>query len=256
MGIAITAAGVDASENAIGFILPIDMTGLEYLNYFGGDATRTARNLADGGDPGIVVGSPTYDASDTLFTPGTNYVQTTVTETADKTIIAVVNPQADANGTICGNYRGNRVGDAGVLVFSNAMYYQSTTGGDGKVTPLWQDGGWNETPGSASSSVAISIGNSMDVGSWYCLAGRTASNVRKIFNKTTSQSATSGTTTTVDIASSTYQVGSMPNSAGFTSPPKIAFLCIFNRALTDSEIDTMYTTVKAYLAGLDTPITI
>lgn len=247
-GIVLKVDGVDYSANAIGFVPPIDATGLVYLNYFGGNATRTARNLASGGTAGVVVGDPTENTNDTTFTPGTNYVQTAVSETADKTIIAAVKPLTDANSAIVGNYKGNRVGDSGVLGFGNALYFLPTTGGDNLVSPNWQDAGWSEVSGSASNSISTSITNNCAVGTYYCLVGRTASNVRKIFNKTTGASAQSGNTTTVDLAVTNYQIGSMPTPTGFTAANTIAFVAIFQRALTDTEINTFYDYLKTYLS--------
>ena len=246
-GIVLKVDGVDYSANAIGFVPPIDATGLVYLNYFGGDATRTARNLASGGTAGVVVGDPTENTNDTTFTPATNYVQTAVSEVADKTIIAVVKPLTAANSAIVGNYLGERVGDSGVTVLGNVLYFQYT-GGDNLVTPNWQEAGWSGVAGSASNSIPTVITNNCAVGTYYCLVGRTASNVRKILNKTTGASTQNANTTTVDLANTNYQIGSMPTAIGFTAANTIAFVAIFQRALTDTEVDTFYNYLKTYLA--------
>lgn len=244
-----TIVGVDASAGSIGWVPPIDKTGLKFANFFGGDATRSARNLAPDGQPVIVVGDPTENTRYTTFTPGSKYIQTAATEAADKTLISVVMPLSDANSAILGNYKGPRVGDPSITAFGNALYFLPSTAGDGLVSPNYQDGGWSGDAGSASSSVAIAIPNGCAVNSWYFLVGRTVNNVRKIFNKTTGAANQSPTTTLVDRASTAYQIGSMPTYTGFTAPNNQAFAMEIERGLSDAEIDALYLAVKTVLAG-------
>lgn len=257
MGLELRSSTIDASNNAIGWVCPIDATGLVYANFFGGTATTTARNLAFEGEEVEVVGNPVENAKYTLFKPGVNFVRTASLETADKTLIIVCRPVSENKSRIIGTYRGDRPGNEAVLSNGvNIWLGLGTTTGDNLLTATYDDAGWSGTLGSISNSIPISLDNSVSVGQWCCLIGKTTSNVRKFFNKTANVSATSANTTQVDLSASAYEIGSTRGFTGYDSNIDLAFAAIFERALSDVEITKMYDFLKAYMASYALPILI
>ena len=257
MGLEFRSSTIDASANAIGWVCPVDATGLVYANFFGGTATTTGRNLA-AGDPVVVIGNPTESAKHTNFTPGANFVRTGALETAEKTLIAVVRATSEGKSRFIGTYRGDRPGNEAVLSNGVNLYFGlGTNTGDSKLTLVYDDAGWSGTPGSPSVAVPVQMNDSVTVGNWYCLVGRTtSSNVRHLINKTSATSATTGTVTAPDLSASPYEVGSTRGYTGFDGNVDLAFAAIFERALSDEEITTLYEFLQTYMATYSTPILI
>lgn len=247
-GILIRVKGASFEANAVGFIPPI-AGGLEYMNFFGGDANKATRNLAPGKPAAGLVGAPTYNEHSAIFRPGANYVVTSVDDAESMTFIAVAKSLSDANTMIVSNFSGPRAGGVGTTT-GKALDFGSNGVIDGLVTnkmfgPRWD--GVSSAP--VSPGVAIT-GLQNPVGEWRAVVGRARESDKtlSIFNKTAGLSGSVGVTQVADLGASKMRIGGTAVASGgsFANAVEIAAVAIYSRALTDVEIDKVYSFLKGY----------
>lgn len=235
MTIVLTAKGVDFSRDALGFVFPV-MTGLEFLNYFGGSGDRTVRNLAPGKGVPTVTGSPVNAAAFATFRAGTDFLTTATLDQAEVTLIAVARAAPSSPATaykyLIGNYNGGGAAQ-GSNMFLNAA-------ADSAPTVLAARTG-NTTANLVSPDSAASF-------AFY--ASRVGAAYTRIDDKTHGLTASAAGMGDRSAPSGVYyRVGSSGPNLGLTDGrADMAFAAIYSRCLTDTEIDTVYRRVKAYLA--------
>lgn len=256
MGVRIVVKDADFSDNAVGYIAPVP-EGLEYLNFFGGSTAKLQRNLAPGKPAGVVVGAPTINAISAVFTHLTNYIQTSAPDAHNKTLFAVARtllPKAE--GIVISNSRSARsTGPAGLptttgttLMFRTSVEPNAGLIGEQMIAAQWD--GVTDTS-SLPNGVSI-IGRPLGVIS--ALVGRTnngdgqlaTTKFRKVDDKTTGLKNVSSFSGAVFDLGGAYRIGSTYAAFAGTAPTEILFAAIWNRDLTDAEVETMYQAVKSY----------
>lgn len=248
-GLVLRVAGADFSASAIGFVPPV-AGNLAYWNFLGGDSTKTARNLADGGAASTIVGSPAINSNSAVFGPGTSFLQTSVAQTASSTVIAVFKMPTEASSFVVSNYQSQRKDDS---VTSNGMSLYTTAGaaGDGFLAVRFNQSQYSGVAGQATSNSLVELAASVPVATFRAVVGRcdAATHVRKIVDLTNGTSSSLTSASVEDIGSASLRIGSGYTNTGFTASNEVAFVAIYQRALSDAEISKVYSFLKAYYAG-------
>lgn len=231
----ITVDGVDASANSIGFAPPVS-SGLVGWFHLGGTAAESVRNRAYGGAAGVSVGPPTFSAGYASSTGNTQRISTTLHDTAAITLLVVAKSNAAFNSittrpTIIGTYASEAGGIAGAAIqvlstpsVAPAATVAITASRDSAGLPI-------QTP----ASVAVA-----NFSNWTFLAGVVQSGAvadgRKIYDKTngTSGVATPATARLPNVASF---ITLMNMTSLVQGAVDVAWGAIYNRALTEAEID-------------------
>lgn len=245
MGVTITVPSADFSGSPVGYV-PVVPDGLAYLNFFGGSAERTARNLAPGGAPGEIVGTPVYTTTSVRLTPKSHYIRTAVPQTASMTVLLVVKPLSIAqNAMAFGNFGSPRTAAAGnsngvfILLPANAG---STELANVRFTAA-------QPSGAASQNINADLPQSLRVGSLQTVVGRLddSTKQRRIMVPATGlQTSVVGTLPT-DIGVGPLLIGSYYDAtSAHIAPLEIAAAAIYTRALSDVEIARLYASVAAY----------
>lgn len=255
MGVRIVVKDADFSDNAVGYIAPVP-DGLEYLNFFGGSAARLQRNLAPGKPAGVMVGTPTINANSAVFTPLTHYIQTSAPDTNNKTMFVVTRaPLPKGSCMLLSNSRSARTtGPAGLpTTTATSLMFTTQDPDPGEVSELLFAAQWDGATDASSVPTTVPLHN-IPVGAYSALIGRTnagagllaTTKYRKIDNKTTGAKNSASFTGAVFDLAGTFRIGSSYAVYPNTVPAEILFAAIWNRELTDVEIETMYQAVKSY----------
>lgn len=255
MGTLITIAGADFSANSVGFIAPVS-SGLRGWFYLGGTVAETQQDRA-GIANATLAGSPTlHDGYVSFGGYGTGqWLQTAIAETSEITLLCVAKTSAalaaDATRPMfVGNY-GADAGNGGVTIGA-AIYISAGTPPQGTVRLA---GGQNNN-GTKQGNISATF-STTDVTVWQFYAGRmeqtdastsAANNARKLFNKTTAQTGTTNAYPRVPHSINLLRGGS-GSSSQFGGSCDLAFMAVYNRVLTDAEVETIYQAVKTRLAG-------
>lgn len=234
MGTRITCKGADFESVASGY-LPVVSSGLEYLNFFTSDAVR-ARNLAPGKPVATVVGDPAVTAGWMTVTHGANYIQTGALLTPDHTFFAVSRQQTEAQGAIVGNF-------VAVGTAQSQIYWTQGALSDGLVrinsTMSVNNGGAISASVYNYAEIAHPTGPEA-IGFRYLASSRV-----RTLNRFTAGAV--GTSTLA------YPLAT-PNSTairighGLAGSTEIAAVAVYSRHLSDIESNTLYASIKAFLA--------
>jgi len=251
----ITIAGADFSANAVGFIPPV-ADGLAGWFYLGDTIAETQRDRAGIAD-GVLVGSPTINAGYVSFNGYSSgqRMQTSIVETANITLLTVArSSDAFSSGATKPMFVTNYGADPGHsnLLIGASIYV------DGGTPPaaLVRLGGGQDNNGTVQGQVNTVL-TTADATIWNFYAGSLAAtssdtaatgNARKLYNSTTAQTGTSSNYPRVPHTVNTFRVGAAYN-ANFSGFCDIAFAAIYNRVLSDAEVETIYQAVKTRLAG-------
>lgn len=231
-----------------GLISPVP-SGLEGLFLMeGSDLTLLGKNWAAGKADAALVGTPTMGGSNygTNLTSGSAYLQSAIAESDNMTILAVVENAAKAAWPIT-NYPSTRPGDS---VNSNGIGLQMTRSGSGPYTQGFNGfmSRYSGTPGAATALVGPSGA------SFASPTGNRAVSLRvaEPSGVATFDDLTGATKTTAtrpsgvrDKGSAALRLGGSYSADGQTQTLYYAF-AIWSRALTDAELSTFYTWLKAY----------
>lgn len=231
-------ADVDFSQNSLGGSLTSIRTGLvgEYL--FGGTLSESLINWANLDLPLLAVGSPTISATSAACSPGNGF-NTQLKEAGDLTVAAVGYSTYAGFATAISNFNGTNNGSSFGL-FTNAS--------TGKIHVQ-----------AHLSDNATTIQNQLNMatpqGDYRLMAGRIGSGANFLHNnaqyksgvKTSNNLTTSGTRGTNNTHN--IGIGSSVSGVGFPGTITLAAALIYNRVLTDTELDTLYAQVRASLAS-------
>lgn len=249
MGIEHIIKDIDASEMNVGYS-PLIPVGLEYLNFFGG-AAPIGRNLAPGKPPATVVGAPPVGSMSEgiLTTYLTNYVQTAVAHTAKMTIVAVAKPLAEGENFLVSNYSGTVINQflrlrtpsanagQGKLQIDAASSYRTASGQNiiyGHSGPVDNDVG-----------AAISVAQRLDVTPG---GGRvTVNGLTKGYQGMTSGSVPADATPNLG---SPLRIGSGYSQFSPNAAPRILFVGIWSRVLSDEELAAQYRQLKDFYGNI------
>ena len=238
--------GVDGGSNIIGFIPPI-LSGLVGWWWPGVDQATSIKNWAPGGVDASVGGSPTYTTTYANLKSMTNYLQTSVPDTASLTAIVVSkcpDTMADnAHRPILIGCQSVDAGNAGATI-GFQVYVASTTGVP--QANITMGAGYN------TGSVVQQVGPTLtppDFSVFKMIVGvvNSAGATRVLKNPSNGTSASLASTgTRVPHSVNRLRIGSS-HAAGITGLNDCCHAAIYNRALSDPEITTHYTFVKGWL---------
>lgn len=251
----ITIAGADFSANAVGFIPPV-ADGLLGWFYLGGTIAETQRDRAGIAD-GVLAGNPTISAGYVTFSGYSSgqRMQTSIVETANITLLTVArSSDAFAAGATKPMFLSNYGADPGNsnLLIGASLYVE---GGTPPAMLVRMGGGQNNNgtiQGQVNTNITTADGTGWNfyAGSMAATSSNTAAtgNARKLYNSTTDQSHTTSNYPRVPHTVNTFRVGAAYN-ANFSGFCDVAFAAIYNRVLSDAEVETIYQAVKARLAA-------
>lgn len=233
-GIQIVVPGLAFDSNNAGYIPPV-ADALEYINFFA-DGTDPTRNLAPGKPAVSSVGSPQITGNALIVTTGAKYLITHVSDVAEQTYLAVAAPDTSFAGSqqLIGNYSGE---DGGVVLRFNG----SSPANNSLFSSV--SGGFKEASRSMSTTGAR------------LLIGRRSfsANVQELYtgNGTTTRSLDGQA---MDASPNSIRVGSTHTSAVFGNLTPIYAAAIWNRRLTDAEIETVRSYMLRYFTIKGVPV--
>jgi hypothetical protein len=221
-GVSIISGG-DMGGNEVD--LPISGASFVLLN----QATHSiGQNYVAGGD-GTITGTPTPQSTYTTFVGESSYVDTTVFETNDMTVFAVVKSTATGVAT------------------ATSAYYTGTYGANNKIgVGMWQSG----TNGTSISFGAQHGGSSVVAGFAHThatpalMCGRCNTTTTTLKNHTNGLVATATTATARNINNAKMRVGSAYKD--FAASADVYMAIFFTRYLTDAECTVMAEWVRKY----------
>lgn len=253
MGLSIVVKGADFSKGAVGYIPPVP-EGLQYLNIFGDSTIGQGRNLAVGKPAAEVIGSPVVGANSVTLTPLTSFIQTQAADSESMTLMVIArSPVPRGNTMFISNYSSARKSASGTTLATSLMMRPQSAP---SAEQSYEEMGAAEWDGSsAASSNFRSASLLRPIGGIQAMVGRregvAAAKFRKYDNKTSKQSASSTPIPgTIFDLGQPYRIGcGYANYGSGLVGPEVFFAAIWDRALTDAEVETMYQAVKAYYAG-------
>lgn len=243
MGILIRVKNASFENNAVAFVPPV-ADGLEYLNFFSGGATNVARNLAPNKPNGALVGTPVYQANSTVFSGQTAYIETSVSDSPEMTMIAVARAVADSTAHIISSFSGPRANGVAGTSYGKTMWFTNPTNGDGWVQIQTVQGRWDGVAGSLALNT-ISGTLPINVNQWVAVTGLMGINSNQMRNNTTGHVDTDPTQLQTDPTSMKLRIGSATIASGSA---EIAFAAVYNRLLSTDEVEKVYSFIKSYYA--------
>ena len=244
MSIDLVAKNCDFSGLNMGFV-PAVSAGLKYLNFYGVNKDRTSRNLADDSKV-VVTGSPEYLPASARFTPYVNFLTTAQKQPADMTILMCVNLQKVSSSFI-GTYRGTRPSADGVLSNGVRLTSAAGDGGSSQAALSFNVSQTSGVAGAATENVGASlllhptgwafVSASVDATKRVALRSHTANLLQEV-----------SLTKEKDINTTDFVIGGLKDTSTFSAPNEIAFCAIYERALSLSEKNEMYESIKKFMA--------
>lgn len=248
MATIIRVSGADFSANSVGFLAPVT-AGLLGWFYLGGTQAETQQDRAGVAD-GVLVGSPTLHDGYVSFggVVSGQYLNTSMMETAAMTMLVVArSTEAAHSGTDLPMFMSN-FGNSGV---GCSLYISAGIVPAGQI----RLGGGQNNNGVNQAQINTTLSNEAAT-SWGFYAGKFEStsnditqqlNARKLISKTSNQTNSTNNYPRV-VGTNPLRIGAGYNS-GFTGSCDVAFAAAYSSALSDAQIDLIYDSVKARLAG-------
>ncbi|EOV0602778.1 hypothetical protein ACK6VP_02985 [Klebsiella pneumoniae] len=244
MGLVI-ANNLDLSGQAMGYILPVSANA-EYFNYFN-NANALARNLVSGKPAAVKNGSPVFNGQSISVTGNANFINTLVTQTDEMTIITVGEPTAVSGNFVHWSTYGEAITNGGSGMTSQGYVRQSTATNNPTVSLSYSADAWATRSqlayGVASGANTVKLRAIASVFSQSALSSR----LRDLTNaQAQPQPFPAGSIIgkSGPIFLGSHAVAGVENSAG-----NLYAAAIYSRALTDTEINTVYASMKAYFAS-------
>ncbi|MDF2793566.1 MAG: hypothetical protein K0S85_1319 [Pseudomonas orientalis] len=250
MGIKLTARDTVAPWNSK--VIPPVNRGLEGFFTFDTDASRFSRNRAIDKADAVVIGAPVAFPGYGRFKGLTNYIQTSISETDEQTIIVVgravaaIPAGASAGGDATtpfyvGNYQGASA-TPGVpgSAFGASLYH---------VAPATMTGIATRNNGSgAGTSAAVSLSGETPT-DWSIRVLRTRSGApTEVRNVTKGISLSGGNSNTRVLTDTKFRIGSA--TSGFAAEVDISFVGIHSVYLTDAELAAQVAAIRKRMARL------
>ncbi|HBR3781289.1 hypothetical protein ABEK71_16635 [Klebsiella pneumoniae] len=233
-------------DSGLGFD-PLVRRGLQYLNFFGGTADKTGRNLAPGGAAATVLGSPVVQVNGVEFTPAGTLLDTGILQPLDFTFFTIFNCPTLSQILLLSNFNGAR---------------QSGSGTTQGVTLRTQAGSTNMTlnfavntiNGSTSTQQSVALSRLL-ANTNYLVCARFKSGQKmdfKIINKALSAEKTSGMSDPADLGAKLRIGGSY--QIDLTNAGIHRFSALHTVALTDDEITKAATQWMAWAKAVGVPL--
>ncbi|WP_130945779.1 hypothetical protein [Klebsiella quasipneumoniae] len=235
---------ISLANIATGIIPPVT-ANLEYYNLFN-DATKLTRNFASGKPAATVVGAPTVNVENITLTNLGNYINTNVAQGQEMTIITIGQPTAASGNFVHWSNYGSTITNGGSGLTSTDFARASVSTGNPSISLSYSDDSFATrktlTYGVASGADTIKL---RAIASVFSQSGMT-SRIRDLTNSKVSTNAipTGGVLT----IAGTILLGSHYTTVE-TSTGNLYAAMIYSRALTDSEINTLYASLKSYYTG-------
>lgn len=229
MGQSIQIAGASFSKVLASLTLP-DRSGLVAEYIFGTDFATSSRNLANADVPLLEVGTPTYGANFARVQSGSGGFgfNTQITPLADCTIIDIRGPISNGAAStymISAGSMGMYV-RAGNHIFKGGTYASLDAGAvnnNGANT-------WNFTAGTSNDGAGFAKH----------FRGNAATGILTAATATVARTGTSTGVAYIGTSNSSSSTAGVQHSH--------AYLAIFNRILTEAEVDAAYQTLRPFMA--------
>lgn len=245
MGLVI-ANNLDLSAVATGYILPVK-DGAQYWNFFNGEANIT-RNLVPGKPAATKVGSPVVNAQSVTLSNLANYINTNVAQTEEMTILTIGEVTAASGNFVHWSNYGSPITNGGTALTSVDFVRQSITTGNPTLNLAYSADNF-----ATRSQLSYGVTSGADtvklraIAAAFSQSGMTTRLRDLTNNKSQVQATPAGG---VLAKAGTILLGSH-YTAVESSTGKLYMCAIYNRALSDAEINTAYAAVKSFYAGLD-----
>ena len=231
MANSIQISGATFANTLTSLTLP-DRSALLGEYVFGGTQAASIKNRANPSKPLTVVGSPTYTSNSVVTTNGANGFLTGISGGADITLLAIRKLPSSVNFTVAVGNDTNTNQIYGLTQYQGITYLYDSVG----VTAGISNGAKISAPASGTSYfMQAAVTKSGSLSRLYQYASGVQS-----FN----DAALSFTRVPAEIRIG----GGSGSNAGTTC--EIAYVAIFDRALTSSEIQSAYASLAAYYASL------
>ena len=235
MGVSIfsDSAALNLVDTADGFELPIDSTGLEYLQFH--NIKNPARNLATGKPAAIIVGNMTGNDYSLSLSSRNYYIDTGVLQTADEyTLFHVMRAPAVSTLEFAGISNYNDPKDVGMSV----MFRPNRMSG---ISSWASSGGGNPFVSEASISFTISKDYAM------ALRIESGSRLNNLTEGTTAKNTPSAGTV-INKGTKTFLIGSTQAVLANAAAQTHYMSAIFSRRLSDDELQKLYAVAQNYLS--------
>lgn len=251
MAVGITSVGSSINPLAsLGKVLPV-MSGLALASF---DGLFSGLNQLRGGVAMSVAGTPVKQTDFTTLYTINNFLRTNLLEAQDMTFFSVFRVYASGasgNSIVVGNYPGTDTSKPG-----------SSIGMTGSGQVFFQSASYNAGTGLANNQVVLSpleasMPTTATTGMWRCYAGRvdstgavTTAGTRSVFNLTTA-AKNDGAIIAGNVRdlrnTGIMNIGRGQGPTQSTVEDKVMMsTLIYNRALSDTEIATMYQYLQGY----------
>lgn len=231
----IISANADYSAS-LEYALPV--SGARYWNFFFGLAST---NLGSGGSQ-AVVGSPAKLTGYYSFNAPSDYVDTGVLLPASATLLVVAKTPVSDTTAVGATFIGNWASSAGVGSIPAGAYISPRATGI-RGSAVANNGG---------TTVNMIEDLSVDEMAWRFIAltvnGGVSTSSITIADLTANVSSTETQSFPLRASNLTVKIGANPAAPSFTSDTDIAFGAVYDRALSVSEIASIYTAVRAVAA--------
>jgi hypothetical protein len=227
-------------------VMPV-MDGLEFVNFYGGDSDPE-RNLAPGKDGAIMRGDPTALGGDFFIRcEGTvNWIDLPVSALAEFTFICVakaVLPDAGSIPLISNTGSASQVN--GAAIAGAAIYLNDAVAGNNLLRLTTQQAANNS--GSASAIVASTNDFNASTAGWQMFTGRCTAGGDRISRIMGSALIATTPSALPPMLAQPYRLGSQYNSSA-KGKVDIGCAMIFSRALSDAELDAIYSFTRRLYA--------
>lgn len=245
MGVKIVIKDADFFADAISYIPPVS-EGLQYLNFFGKSANTLARNLAPGKAPAVIVGNPLLSANGAGLSYLERYVKTGVAQTKSVTLISVV-----MIPTVATNIWRHLISNFGRDNLTGGLKWGVSLGLKLDSPDIRNTLGLVATDGSAASSTGNAA--AVTLGTPVCAVARVdhVAKMASVNNMTTglNRSATYAAKYEPELNGEFFVGSAVGARADSIGDVVTSFAAIYDRALTDGEVATVYAGLKAFYAA-------
>lgn len=227
---AILKIGGSAEKDTGRFLLPVDgAVGIYFTNQ---SDLKLSNNFATGRLTNQVGGNPVPQPNHTTLSLVGGYLQTPLPETKDMTMLAIYKQPATTNNgvMICSNY-----GATTLSSFGAGLQITAT----GKVSFIASQ---------LNASTPTSAGRTVNATGWTLVAGRVDGTTNYIKNMTTGESNVATYTSRIDGTNNALLRIGACYAANYNESVDVMAVVVFDRALADSEINSVTDVLRRYAA--------
>ena len=234
MTVVIKDANGSFRDKALGWVgCPIDTTGLEVAHFFGGALDKSLRNFAYGKTVSAALGAPVVNPNSLSLAGQVSYVQTTMADANESTLLVAFKPLDALNTIVAGNITATTNGTTRKLAISYgttlsvASFRGTDVGSQGQALP---------TPLTLGTPACLALRNS------------TGASPKATLNNLTNGEVDERANPGNPSLGSPIRIGSGYTASGYTGKTEIYAVIAFSRKISDAELSTLYAWLKAYCA--------